>query len=108
MDDGAPEAPPECCVCFEAYDHATPPCRFCGSRLPVCEGCLQSWSSATQQVRSCAVCRTVEGRLQRRSPRIDLDFDQERPLLTASLIFASILVYYWWVFVVFSLQYAPP
>jgi len=50
----------------------------------------------------------VEGRLQRRSPRIDLDFDQERPLLTASLIFASILVYYWWVFVVFSLQYAPP
>lgn len=107
MDDIASEVLPECCVCFEAFAQAPPPCRFCGSRLPVCKSCLQSWSSATQQVRSCVVCRAVEGRVQRRNPHIDLDVDQERPLLTASLIFASILVYYWWVFVIFSLQYTP-
>ena len=94
----------ECCVCFEVFEALPAPCCHCGSKVPTCEKCLRSWSAASQSIRSCVVCRNADRKMQQ-TMQIDILLDQESPFLTSGLIVSAVILYYWWVFVVFSLRF---
>jgi len=96
-----------CCICFENKAPQRDPCSHCGSAVPVCESCLDSWSWAAGSVKQCVVCRSEDRRASRNRRPLDLHLQELSPFTCLFMISAYIFLHYSWLVCCYRIATSP-